>query len=254
MNASKPAEAVRSVFPDCRSGSHYLIRVVQSGYAAAVDDGKVFLLRPGTALLVLPGKSPRIELLPEAVFLDFYFTAETAELIRSSAPAFSGLPVRVFSAAALEQIVHWFEEISEVQRQGCRGHGLVALEKMLALERLLFQCGESPSAAESKIAVTLLFMAENYSRDITLADLAELIGLSISHYRRCFRAAAGISPIDFLLNLRLFEAEKRLLETGLSVAEIAAETGFGDPNYFSRLFARRKGVPPREWRRTRLKK
>ena len=54
MNATQPAEAARSVAPDCRAGSHYLIRVVQSGYAAALTGGKV-------AILLMPTMPARAE-------------------------------------------------------------------------------------------------------------------------------------------------------------------------------------------------
>ena len=85
---------------------------------------------------------------------------------------------------------------------------------------------------------------------MTLRDLAGLLGMSISYYRRIFGQLLGCSPIDCLLDYRLFQAGKRLAGSADPIAGIAAECGFNDPNYFSRLFTRRKGMTPRQWRQS----
>ena len=74
--------------------------------------------------------------------------------------------------------------------------------------------------------------------------------MSISYYRRMFRQLLGGSPIDCLLDYRLLQAGKRLAESAAPIARVAAECGFNDPNYFSRLFTRRKGMTPRRWRQS----
>ena len=63
-----------------------------------------------------------------------------------------------------------------------------------------------------------------------------------------FKSVTGRSPIDYLLQVRLGKAAERLLKTEASIAEIAAECGFPDSNYFSRQFRRHYHCSPRDYR------
>ena len=186
--------------------------------------------------------------LQEMAFLDFLLTAETAALMRANAPAFRDQDVRIVPEKMLprlEQLACECQEETKLQRPGSQ---LAVLEKQLSAERLIFQEGTGPVKADGKIAQSLFFMTENYVRDVTLHDLAGQQGMSISYYRRMFRQLLGGSPIDCLLDYRLLQAGKRLAESSAPIAGIALESGFTDPNYFSRLFTRRKGMTPRQWR------
>ena len=249
-----PVAVSRTTAEKYIAGENYLIRMVLSGFGAVTDEKSVDLLRSGTALLIRPDERLRIEMLARATFLDFYFHAEAAALIRPAVPSFAEHRTRQITAAELEQVKLLGDEIGFERQREKPGYQLAALEKLLSLVRLLFQHGKPAGKLERKIADSLLFIVENYSRDITLHDLGEFSGMSISHYRRSFRQLLGISPIDGLLNYRLFQAEKLLRETSIPIAEAAAETGFNDANYFSRIFTRRKGMTPREWRYAGRKK
>jgi AraC-like DNA-binding protein len=99
-----------------------------------------------------------------------------------------------------------------------------------------------------QISKAINYMENNYSQKITLANLAEVSGLSGSSFRRCFHNAVGLSPINYLLKLRLRKAAV-LLDTGdLSISEIAYKTGFSDSNYFIRQFKKFTGVTPLKYR------
>ncbi|MBQ9338492.1 MAG: helix-turn-helix transcriptional regulator [Lentisphaeria bacterium] len=236
-----------------RPAGSYLIRVAESGCGVAVCSGVPALLIPGTAMLLRPGAVPEYGMLTDPVFLDFYFDEEAAVLMRSAAPAFAEGDLRTVPAEILPRIAHLAEEIERESQRRKPGYQLALLEKILSLDRMLFRHGRPPREAEKQVARSLMFMEENYSRDITLHDLAELTGLSVSYYRRIFHSLLGESPIDFLVGLRLRHAEQLLARPGLSIAEVARETGFSDPNYFSRVFSRSRGMPPREWRRSASK-
>ena len=84
----------------------------------------------------------------------------------------------------------------------------------------------------------------NYSRDISIYDIARAVGISRSHLYRVFMEKIGQSPIDYLTNYRISEACYLLKNAQLSIAEIAVSVGFFDQFYFSRVFKKNKGVPP----------
>jgi AraC-like DNA-binding protein len=81
--------------------------------------------------------------------------------------------------------------------------------------------------------------------------LARGLGVSYSWFRKTFTAHTGLSPHQYLLELRLIHARSRLAETRLSVKEIALEVGFEDEYYFSRLFRQKLGLSPSQWRKRR---
>ena len=246
--SSLPVEKIS--VPSGRSRSEYQIRILQSGFGFMEDHGELFLLRPGTVVLIRPGASPVFELLTESVIQDFHFDAAIAGLMNSNAPVFAERNTLSLPVETVAETRRLADDIRLDLKRQEPGYQLAVLEKILELDRLLYRDSRPVSRMENRIAWTLRFMVENYSRDITLHDLAGLIGVSISDYRRIFRRLLGTAPIDCLLDYRLRQSEKRLIQTNLSLAEIAAETGFNDPNYFSRVFARRHGLPPREWRKS----
>ena len=73
--------------------------------------------------------------------------------------------------------------------------------------------------------------------------------MSVTHYCAHFRKLTGFAPIDFLIRLRVRYACHLLDTTSLSVAQIAADTGYNDPYYFARCFRRVMGCSPRAYRK-----
>ncbi len=85
--------------------------------------------------------------------------------------------------------------------------------------------------------------------DFEIEQLARELGLSESQLRRKLSALTGMSPVRFMRSLRIQRAQELLVSTEMNVAEIAYETGFSDPKYFSRVFSRAVGRSPSEYRK-----
>ena len=81
---------------------------------------------------------------------------------------------------------------------------------------------------------------------LSVADLARAAHLSVTHFGRLFKRCFDISPMPYLLRMRLSRARSLLERTELNVKEIAFATGFSDPLYFSRQFRKIHGMPPTE--------
>ena len=73
-------------------------------------------------------------------------------------------------------------------------------------------------------------------------------GISSRFLRRYFTQEIGMSCLDYIQALRLNKAKELLWETSKSVTEIALETGYGTPQYFSRIFRQEIGMTPSEYR------
>lgn len=112
--------------------------------------------------------------------------------------------------------------------------------------------GDRPAGAPrtgEKLAELLMLLAEHPERNFSRRDLAERLCVSESTLQRIFRARTGFSPHEYLTRLRLKKAATLLLESELSVGEVANETGFADSNYFCRSFRRFAKLSPLEFRR-----
>lgn len=93
------------------------------------------------------------------------------------------------------------------------------------------------------------YVRANLIRNMSLAELAALVGLSPDHFGVAFRTAAGKTPHQFLLHCRVEAAQDMLLREEASLSAIAIDTGFSDQAHFTRVFRRLTGQTPALWRR-----
>jgi len=96
----------------------------------------------------------------------------------------------------------------------------------------------------ARLADAICEMEENFTKKFHIPTLAKSACMSESAFSRHFRIATGMTPVRYLLTIRLRHAAN-LLQQGLSVAEAAFASGFPDSNYFSRMFRQQYGMTPR---------
>jgi AraC-like DNA-binding protein len=87
------------------------------------------------------------------------------------------------------------------------------------------------------------YLEDNYTDDVSLDTLAQLVGLSPFHLARLFQQEVGMPPHAYQIQVRIAHA-KRLLLQGLPVSRVAGETGFYDLSHLTRHFKRHIGVAP----------
>lgn len=84
---------------------------------------------------------------------------------------------------------------------------------------------------------------------MSVAAMAETIGLSESWFSTAFKHTTGKTPLQWQLTKRIERAQALLQETGLSVADVAAQLGFSDQAHLTRVFRQVTGETPAAWRR-----
>lgn len=109
----------------------------------------------------------------------------------------------------------------------------------------------SPSLPGYKLRQITDWMSEHAAEEFSLERLAEQAGLSRFHFQRLFKAATGLSPSRYHIDLRMNEARRLLRETKMSVVDVALEVGYANPSHFARLFRRETGLSPSDYRRQR---
>ena len=92
------------------------------------------------------------------------------------------------------------------------------------------------------------YIEENYNTDISLTDIAGYVYISTSHFARAFKKQFKISPIQYLLSIRIEKVKTLLEETNLKVGDIAASVGFSAQQRFNDIFKKHLGLSPSEYR------
>lgn len=104
-----------------------------------------------------------------------------------------------------------------------------------------------PVAEYSKIAIDMIaFVEDNYGRKLTLQDAAEHFGYSKQYFCKWCKSEFGVAFNEFLNAVRITHA-RSLLTGGYSVEETAEKCGFSDPCYFSKVFKKFVGTPPKAY-------
>lgn len=99
------------------------------------------------------------------------------------------------------------------------------------------------------IEQTLRYIQQHYREQVTLDFLAEQFNYSSRHLSMQFKRKTGHSPIDYLIQTRLTAARNLLMRSDATLREIAAEVGYADVYYFSRIFKKHVGLSPTLYQR-----
>ena len=143
----------------------------------------------------------------------------------------SDLPVRPETQAMVWGLL--CEMLVTVMRQG-RGNN-VALQPTEAMK--------------GHLAPVIDFLNTNYSKPLSLEEVAKKFGITASHLSRTFKIATRFGFVEYINNLRVSESCRLLRTTKLSVLEIALKCGFGSVTQFGRCFRELTGVSPRAYRK-----
>lgn len=102
----------------------------------------------------------------------------------------------------------------------------------------------------SKLRQVTDYIADNYSSDLKLAELAQVAGMSSFHFAREFKRTTGVTPHQYLIKHRVERAKAMLAKDNLPLIEVSLRSGFSHQSHFTRLFRRVTGTTPHSYRLT----
>ena len=145
----------------------------------------------------------------------------------------------------LEEIFDSLERAS-----GIGGEMGYAISKIHTLSILSYICRHkkdfTPTLSEADMLVHRVsgYISENYSEELSLSILSHKFSVSESHLSRRFKAVSGLGLNEYITFVRIINAERLLREGNETVTSVSEKCGFSDPNYFSTVFKKIKGITP----------
>lgn len=229
---------------------HLIYLVVRERGLGAVA-GRAVELRPGSALWVPPRVPFHFKLARATSPIELYrLRLALVPGVRPKTalvPPFPGLFLLISEAMELRPL---FESILlELQTRGTHhAHHLRGL--LLAFTTGLVRLGEGKALARSGLspAACAAIQARAGGADSS-ADLAAGLGYAPAYFTRLFRKTYGMPPRAWLVRERLRLAAQELLDSPVSIGDLAERAGYGDLFQFSRQFKRVHGMSPSAWRR-----
>jgi len=107
---------------------------------------------------------------------------------------------------------------------------------------------KSPKLKEL-IGIAINFIHTNFERDISLGDISKFVFLSPSYFTRAFKEETSMSPINYLLKVRIERAKELLTDTGLKISDIALSVGFSNQQRFNEMFKKFTHLTPLQYRK-----
>lgn len=138
----------------------------------------------------------------------------------------------------------------EEDRQSQYNRPGIADQLERAAQKTLTECaGDRPDNNNQFIEKALIYIHEHFDKAISLADVAGQVYRSPEYFSRLFKEVTGENFSVYLINYRLTQARKLLVNTDFKITDIAYRVGYQNPSYFSRLYKKYMGITPEDERR-----
>ncbi len=229
-------------------GGHQIIFVVR-GRGPVRYDGRDYEAGPGDAVVMDLRRPHRYACNPEDPLEIFWVRFDgpgVAAVFQAMLDA--GSPVLKY--ASRERMRADFQELFRLLKRRGPGDDLWVWHRLTALVANVMEHNltEKPGA---DVAAPLQLMREKFDRPLSLEELAKTSGLSMFHFTRRFKRSTGFTPMEYLEKLRLAHAQELLQSRpDLLLKAVAKQSGYDDPAYFSRVFHKRTGVSPTQYRKS----
>ncbi len=233
--------------------SDYQLLYIASGKAHFFFHEKEHVLSEGTMVLYHPGDSQKYFYYATdktEVYWVHFTGSEAASLLSSC--GFSATE-NVFYTGTAPDYPQLFRQIIR-ELQLCRPNyeeflSLFLRHIFLMMNRYLKEGQKTGSDIRNEIERATHYFNEHYSTEINIEEYAKSRHFSTCWFIRNFKQIVKVTPMQYILSLRMMNAQNLLENTDYNITEIAEAVGYDNPLYFSRLFHKQTGLAPSAYRK-----
>ncbi|WP_105614089.1 AraC family transcriptional regulator [Vallitalea okinawensis] len=149
-----------------------------------------------------------------------------------------------------------FEQLNELSYRGNNRYCKM-MSNLYAIMARLIDISDCSVKKTSKselsdyyVRKALEFIDMNYSRKLTISDIADFIGLDRKYFHYIFRKKLHLSPQEYIINYKMNKSVHLMKNKYLTISDIARSVGYEDQFHFSKLFKKSKGLSPSEYRKS----
>ena len=235
----------------------YLIHVIREGTGIFRSHGQEFHLHKNQAFLIRPEEEAYYEADSEDPWQYMWvgFHGYAAEKLVEKIGFSEERPVVTFEN--VEGLYSIMMEILEASQLTYSGY-LLRLGEFFRFVGRMIELGGKPGDREELeysqgvyVKQAMLYIMYNYPEKIKIDELASQIGITRNYLTKSFQKELGVSPQEFLINVRMERAAELLTSTGLPVNEVAAKVGYPDALAFSKKFKEKYKLSPKSYRETK---
>lgn len=229
---------------------HFLIHFLVSGKGEFISDKKVYKIKKNDGFLIEPSKPTIYKADPNEPYEYYWvgFNGTDAKNILQLAGLDSQNPI--FTYDCDNNLLFYLKNIYAESAKPVTGEFTSLGNLYLFLSCLIQQSAsfkKKSSNYESTLTQAINFIHGNYSRDITVEDIAKFVKVERTHLFRVFKKGLELSPQQFLIHYRLDKSKDLLGKHGLNISQVAYSVGYYDPAHFSRLFKSKFGITPSQY-------
>ena len=214
-----------------------------AGLIRAIINGKDCFIKNNQAIVVMPESSIKIKAMRNST--EFYWCSVDGEESTEISTKL-GLDTGIFdyTYCPADMVNDWVEKLPSQSERTERQLSAAAYEMLYEVAKDV----KSNTVDPMFVDVTSYISKNIQNYELTIDSIAEHFHIHRSTLSTLFKKNASSTAKEFITNKRLKKAEMLLTSTEDKISDIAVMCGFSDPNYFSRMFRKERGMTPREYR------
>ncbi len=232
----RPEEAGNCIFQYTLSGSGLL-----------EIEGELHILKEGDAFLTVLPSNHRYYLPEESKEWEFLFITLNGNLAEEEWAKLKRMYGNVIRLHKEEDLIKYLFDVywsaaNEEIKDGYQT-STIAYEVIMKLNKSL-SLSKSEFSKNSSMDQAVLFMKQNFQKEISLSDIANHIQMSKYHFNHSFIKAVGITPWNYLTKIRIEYSIKLLVTTDYTLDKISHLVGYTSANYYNKVFHKYVGTSP----------